>query len=92
MNVKFMNPSLSSWMEGTGNQAEGFRSIIRRTGGFPGGLVVKNPSADAGDVKRLGFGPWFIKIPWSLFLCMVLESVLVSFFYMWLTNFPNTTC
>ena len=64
MNVKFMNPSLSSWMEGAGNQAEGFRSIIRRTGGFPGGLVVKNPSADAGDVKRLGFGPWVIKIPW----------------------------
>ena len=23
---------------------------------------------------------------------MVLESVLVSFFYKWLTNFPNTTC
>ena len=26
-------------------------------------LVVKNPSADAGDVKRLGFGPWVRKIP-----------------------------
>ena len=28
----------------------------------------------------------------SLFLCMVLESVLVSFFYKWLTSFPSTTC
>ena len=27
----------------------------------------------------------------SLLLCMVLESVLVSFFYMWLTSFPSTT-
>ena len=27
-----------------------------------------------------------------LFLCMVLESVLVSFFYKWLTSFPSTTC
>ena len=24
--------------------------------------------------------------------CMVLESVLVSFFYKWLTRFPSTTC
>ena len=28
----------------------------------------------------------------SLFLCMVLENVLVSFFYKWLTSFPSTTC
>ena len=28
----------------------------------------------------------------NLFLCMVLESVLVSFFYRWLTSFPSTTC
>ena len=28
----------------------------------------------------------------SLFLCMVLESVLVSFIYKWLTSFPNTFC
>ena len=27
----------------------------------------------------------------SLLLCMVLESVLVSFFYKWLTSFPSTT-
>ena len=26
-----------------------------------------------------------------IFLCMVLESVLVSFFYRWLTSFPSTT-
>jgi len=25
-------------------------------------------------------------------LCMMLESVLVSFFYKWLTSFPSTTC
>ena len=25
-------------------------------------------------------------------VCMVLESVLVSFFYKWLTSFPSTTC
>ena len=28
----------------------------------------------------------------SLFLCVVLESDLVSFFYKWLTSFPSTTC
>ena len=27
----------------------------------------------------------------SLFLCMVLESVLVSFFDKWLTSFPSTS-
>ena len=29
---------------------------------FPGGLVVKNPPANAGD-KRLGLDPWVGKIP-----------------------------
>ena len=28
----------------------------------------------------------------SLFLCMVLKSVLVSFFNRWFTTFPSTTC
>ena len=28
--------------------------------GFPGGAVVKNPPANAGDT---GFEPWFRKIP-----------------------------
>ena len=32
------------------------------------------------------------KILEDLFLCMVLESVLVSFFYKSLINFPSTTC
>ena len=27
-------------------------------------LVVKNPPADAGDIKRHGFDPWVRKIPW----------------------------
>ena len=31
-------------------------------------------------------------IHFELFLCMMLESVLVSFFYKWLTSFPSTTC
>ena len=31
-------------------------------------------------------------IHFSLFLCMVLESGLVSLFYKWLTSFPSTTC
>ena len=29
---------------------------------------------------------------WDLFLYMVLESVLVSFSYMWLSSFPNIAC
>ena len=32
--------------------------------GFPGGAVVKNPPANAGDVRR-GYDPWVGKIPWS---------------------------
>ena len=32
--------------------------------GFPGGSVVKNPPASAGDERR-GFDPWVEKIPWS---------------------------
>ena len=31
--------------------------------GFSGGSVVKNPPANAGDVKRHGFDPWAWKIP-----------------------------
>ena len=27
-------------------------------------LVVKNPSANAGDIKKLGFNPRVGKIPW----------------------------
>ena len=30
--------------------------------GLPGWLVVKNPPANAGDIKQ--FGPWVGKIPW----------------------------
>ena len=35
--------------------------------GLPGGSVVKNPPANAGDhlqCRRPGFDPWFRKIPW----------------------------
>ena len=31
---------------------------------FPGGIVVKNPPANAGDM-RLGFDSWAGKIPWK---------------------------
>ena len=34
-------------------------------GGFPGGSVVKNLPASAGDVKRHRFDFWVGKIPWS---------------------------
>ena len=27
-------------------------------------LVIKNPPANAGDIKRHGFNPWVRKIPW----------------------------
>ena len=33
-------------------------------GASPGTLVVKNPPASAGDIKRCGFNPWVGKIPW----------------------------
>ena len=33
--------------------------------GFPGGTVVKDLPANAGDGKRRGFNPWVWKIPWS---------------------------
>ena len=32
--------------------------------GFLGGAVVKNPPANASNVKRYGFNPWVVKIPW----------------------------
>ena len=28
-------------------------------------LMVKNPPANAGDIKRRGFDPWLGKIPWK---------------------------
>ena len=31
-------------------------------GGFPGGLVVKNPPANAGDARDRGFDHWVRKI------------------------------
>ena len=34
-------------------------------GGFPGGAVVKNPPANAGDARDEGFNPWVGKIPWT---------------------------
>ena len=32
-------------------------------GGFPGGPVVKNPPANAGDSRDTGSNPWVGKIP-----------------------------
>ena len=31
---------------------------------LPGGTVVKNPHANAGECKRLGLNTWVGKIPW----------------------------
>jgi len=31
---------------------------------FQEALVVKNPPANAGDVRDVGFDPWVRKIPW----------------------------
>ena len=33
--------------------------------GFPGGAVVKNLLANAGDTRDTGFHPWVRKIAWS---------------------------
>ena len=35
---------------------------LSRLSGFPGGSVVQNPPANAGDV---GLNPWVRKIPWK---------------------------
>ena len=32
--------------------------------GFPGALVVKNPPANAGAIRKCAFNPWVGKIPW----------------------------
>ena len=37
-----------------------FYLLKKKRGGFPGGLVVKNPPANAGAI---GFDPWSGKIP-----------------------------
>ena len=38
--------------------------LLYSSWGFPGGAVVKNPSAKAGDIRDYGFNPWVRKIPW----------------------------
>ena len=40
---------------------DGYASL--QTLGFPGGLVVKNPPAIAGDIRDTGSIPWVGKIP-----------------------------
>ena len=32
--------------------------------GFQVALVVENPPANVGNIKRCGFNPWLGKIPW----------------------------
>ena len=32
--------------------------------GFPGGSAVRNPPANAGDMRDMGSDPWFQKMPW----------------------------
>ena len=41
------------------------RHIIGMYWGLPGGAVVNNPPANAGDARDLAFDPWVGKIPWS---------------------------
>ena len=42
-----------------------FSQLVRIREGFPGGLVVKNPLANAEeDFKGCRFNPWVGKIPW----------------------------
>ena len=47
-------------------------------------------------VNGLGIGNWWCLLKTcynpNKYDCMMLESVLVSFFYKWLTSFPSTTC
>ena len=55
-------------------QSGGNKGSVSPNMGFSDGLAVKNPPANAGDVrdsglipmlsKRLGFNPWVGKIPW----------------------------
>ena len=54
-------------------------------------LKFLEPANLRSHVSQLGNVILFIIIVifTSLFLCMVLESVLVSFFYKWLTRFPS---
>ena len=45
-----------------------FQEIQHRCGrntasGFPGGSVVNNPSASAGEIRDIGLNPWVAKIP-----------------------------
>ena len=42
-----------------------FRFDICITRGFPSGAVVKNPPANAGRLRRLGFHPCIGKVLWS---------------------------
>ena len=39
------------------------RAIYDKPEGFPGGSMVKNPPANAGQ-RRCQFSPWVHKIPW----------------------------
>ena len=34
------------------------------TNGFPGDIVVRNPTCRCRRCKRLGLNPWIRKIPW----------------------------
>ena len=44
-----------------GDGATHYSFIIK---GFPGGALVRNTPANAGDARDTGFDPWVRKIPW----------------------------
>ena len=55
-----------------------FRNGQKHTCGFPGGLVVKNPPANARDAE-MGFDPWVGKIPWKREWLLIQYSCLENF-------------
>ena len=72
-----------------------------------GSWTVKKAEQQRIDAFELWCWRRLLRVPWTsrrsnqsilkeiiliLFLCMMLESDLVSFFYKWLTSFPSTTC
>ena len=46
-------------------QKAGKKGLVNILKGFPGGSVVNNPPANAGDTKDEGSIPGWGKIPWS---------------------------
>ena len=71
------DPGIESWFPslqadylpseppGKSREAASLISHLHLTPGFPGGTVIKNLPANAGDARDSGLIPWIRKIPWS---------------------------